>query len=820
MRKYTAFFLMFLLVFTSVMPGVVLADDDQPPVVIVPIPSGVDSSQLVPRLNVSNKELPIGKAGEIVSIPLTIKNNSAYAAKDIVIKPEFDEDGKRYFTTLNLNFSASIPVLYAEKSADVVLEFKISMDAEEKIYPITLKYEYTTFGGQSLTSSEIIYLKVENNNREPNVIVEKIDFDPKAIVPGEGIKVGLHLGNLGTLPAYDVTVSLEGLRGDGFTISGDTNSKYVEKIDGTKKTVVFFQLSASKDIQRGNHGLTAKIEYKDHKGQSQSRDYQFFMPVLWEEEKMPEVLLQNIKAPEGGVQSQEDFKVSFELINVGQGASRNIKVTVLPDEAIVPKSPSIKTVSLLEPGKSAKMEFMFALTSEALTKSYSLAIQVEYFDETGKQESKQVFTQYIGIWAENKRSSLEIQNISLPAGEVDADEEFKVVFDLKNTGQGTARNIKVSLTSDQAIVPKSPSIKTLQALEAGKSQKFEFVFSATSEAVSKNYPIAINIEYEDNGETKTITQYTGVNVKGGSESSTGGKSVPKIIIDDYKSEPTIVRAGENFNLKISFQNTHREKAIQNIKIFLTVDVESTAAGTGSGSVFTPVNSSNTFYIDYIGPRESVQKELLFYTIPDAQPKTYTVTANFEYEDEEGNQYTATELFGIPVVQQTRLETSELSLPPEGYVGQPISLFLEFYNMGKVRLYNLMVKTEGDFTLQNPNYFVGNFEPGSSDYYEVMLIPNMPGEAKGSIVFTYDDAAGESHEVRKDFTINVMEMVMPDFPPDMNGGMKPEMPLQESGIMKYLKSPYVWAGAGVVLALIVFIILRKRHIRKKGMTFDE
>ncbi len=42
-------------------------------------------------------------------------------------------------------------------------------------------------------------------------------------------------------------------------------------------------------------------------------------------------------------------------------------------------------------------------------------------------------------------------------------------------------------------------------------------------------------------------------------------------------------------------------------------------------------------------------------MPDAQAKTYTITANFEYEDSKGEEYTATELIGgVPVIQQSNL----------------------------------------------------------------------------------------------------------------------------------------------------------------------
>ena len=54
-----------------------------------------------------------------------------------------------------------------------------------------------------------------------------------------------------------------------------------------------------------------------------------------------------------------------------------------------------------------------------------------------------------------------------------------------------------------------------------------------------------------------------------------------------------------------------------------------------------VDSSNTFYIANIAPGARVEKEISFTTVPDTAAKTYTVVANFEYEDAKANKYTDT-----------------------------------------------------------------------------------------------------------------------------------------------------------------------------------
>ncbi len=193
------------------------------------------------------------------------------------------------------------------------------------------------------------------------------------------------------------------------------------------------------------------------------------------------------------------------------------------------------------------------------------------------------------------------------------------------------------------------------------------------------------------------------------------KGKPKLIIDKYSFSPSIVKAGENFEMNLSFFNTNKIQTIKNIKIYLTAESGSTQESPNAGSsVFTPVDSSNTFYIDAIGAKKRVDKRITMFTIPDALAKTHTITANLEYEDSEGNEYISKELIGVPVVQQSRLEVGEISLYPDASVGMPVPISLEFYNTGKVTLYNLMVKLEGNFQTENAQYYVGNFDSGGSD----------------------------------------------------------------------------------------------------------
>ena len=655
---------------------------------------------------------------------------------------------------------------------------------------------------------------------------------PKAY-PGQSFKLSLAIVNTSYHYAKDVTITptfqVEGENPFQFTTINP--SVYINNIEGSKAAEAIFNFSVKPGTPSGIYTINLKYKFSNLYGDKYGYDGEKTESIYIKVENnnaAPKISISKINYPEGGLQTGTTVPIKLLLANKGTLAAKDIKVSLgglKTGGFTILGNGNLASISTLYGGAEQQATFNITVSSGMVSGSHDLTANITYKDDMGNvyTEESQFFLPV--TMGDPQAYGIQIQNLDSSNKTYRIDQNMPIGFKLANTGQTKLYNVKVSLTSDPVIIPKTAAVKAYNIFNPGQTEALNFVFSATKEATTRNYPIAIQVEYEiDQGGERVkqnLTQYVGVFVENkAGVGGEGNKSVPKIIINSYLSDPNIVRAGQNFNLNISFLNTNSIKTVQNIKVFFTVN-ESTAT---SGSVFTPVNSSNTFYIDTIGPKQSVEKDLEFYTIPDAIPKTYSITANFEYEDSGGNPFTATELIGIPVVQQSRLETSVISMPPVAYMGQPIPLTFEFYNMGGVALNNLMITAEGDFTNQTPNYFVGNFEKGSTDYFDTMIFPNTIGPLTGSIVFAYDDAAGEHQEIRKEFSVTVEEMsaevLNPEFP---DGEMPPDKGFpgeQPQGIMKYVKSPIVWGIAIAIILGIATIIIVKKIKKRKELTLDE
>lgn len=395
-------------------------------------------------------------------------------------------------------------------------------------------------------------------------------------------------------------------------------------------------------------------------------------------------------------------------------------------------------------------------------------LTIETTESDISKEQKEKMEELLRLWKENK---VKIVDADKPS-------EEETPKDTQNTTQNETPNIPE---------PSGPVV-----VDAGGSGFVPGDFSGDSTG---------DLSGDGNGE--------GVNVK----------NKPKLIISNYTLKPAMPKAGDEFVLDVTFYNTNQEKSVRNIKISLNgAEQGQDAKGAPQqGSVFTPVDSSNTFYISRINAGSWDAKTIKLRTVPNAVAQNYTMNVTFEYEDWEGNEYTATEIIGIPVVQQSKILLGEVRMD-EAFQSMPMGIHLDFFNTGKDTLTNLMLTLEGSgfANEESTSYFVGNFAPGASDSYSVSVIPMEEGMLEGKIILTYEDSTGASHKEEVPFSKEVMagmEEDMSMIDPETGLPIDPGQEAPQGG-----GGMTIWAiviGALVLLAAIALLVRRRRR-RKKEM----
>ncbi|NLT94168.1 MAG: hypothetical protein GXW85_01310 [Clostridia bacterium] len=417
-----------------------------------------------------------------------------------------------------------------------------------------------------------------------------------------------------------------------------------------------------------------------------------------------------------------------------------------------------------------------------------------------------------------------IKSVQFEPKEPDLTQPFKMTLFFENISDSNAGNVSVSI--DGLIGEKTKNFTVLDLtntqhlFEVKGKQTRMAAFNLEAEELREGNELKVKFKYTYEG--KDETQEEIINLPLPDPDSGVGKK-PRVIINKYTLSDEKVLAGNTVILQLFIENTNI-KAVNNVKISLEVPKnEDNAIG---GTVFSPVDSSNTFFIDKIPGKTIVTKEIPLYVDPNAQAKTHIVMARIEYEDEKGAEFSAAESLNIPVTQECRFEVLSVDVPPSAFVGQPVPIAAEFVNVGKVALTNFIVNLEGDFQKENSLYYIGTLDTGMSDYYQAMAIPQSEGELTGAIVFTYIDNNNKEVRVEEPFTVQV-QAPMPiegDMEPGGFEG-KPGMPMgpdraMGGGLGQKLKDNWK-AMVLLVIVLIqgVFIWRLKRKVKANGEFFD-
>lgn len=540
--------------------------------------------------------------------------------------------------------------------------------------------------------------------------------------------------------------------------------------------------------------------------------------------------------PEANIVPGSYVALGYEIENISDVLAKNIDLNIsLPAEAglSVRGGTTTQKVKAIEPGKKTYVYYEMNVGKTAKFGSYEIKTSLSYESEFNKETIKEETSAFINIGGDaSQNSQLIIQDLKFPAATLGVNKTFDVSFKIRNQGQSVAKSIRASAKSDDpsGVVSRTVSDILVRDLAPGEEETVSYKFFTTKGGSTKNYPINIKIEYlddfTDSKEPKTVEQIVGVflnNPENIGDGKDAKKSTPKLIIDRYEFTPKLPLAGNEFEMNLSFYNTNAKKAVKNIKIDLTSqDTTDNNSNTSGSSVFTPVDSSNTFYIGRIAPNGKVEKTIKMFVVPDATAKTYTITANFEYEDDENNEYKSSENIGVPVYQESKLDIDPINYQTNAFVGDNIPITANFYNTGKVTLYNFKVTlTSDNATINNGTYYIGNFNSGGQDIYEGSIMPNEPGEIKAQLKFTYEDSTGEVKEQTEDINITVDEAppMDPDLGPDgmpmPDGNMAVDVPWYKNPLF-YIPTALVLLGA---IAFVIFKKIKNKN-KEKDLKIDE
>ena len=472
----------------------------------------------------------------------------------------------------------------------------------------------------------------------------------------------------------------------------------------------------------------------------------------------PNLEIRNISAPTANIGVGETATISFYVYNTGDSAARNINIAANPENAdIVPVlTANRQSIQNLAPGASQIVTFNFSPRSSAASRSYSIGFTVTH---AGVEFSQFAAINVLNPESDGELANLTIRNLTAPTGSINVGGTATISFYVQNTGDAVARNIRVEAVPESvaAIVPvQTASTQTIPGLDPGASQRLTFSFSPTDAAITRSYTVGFTVTYAG----ESFSQFAAVNVfnPDQGEDELTGVQIPRVIISNTIINNNVTpRAGQPFEMEITFRNTSATRSVNNIRILMEEVVGAAAPGQAAPFAgFVRVNGSNTLIIDYIAARGEYTMILQFNTVTEATPGSHNMRFTFDYQDQDFVRHEATEQISIAVAQVTRLELADVSIGEWGapMVGQPIRFSYTIINSGRVNLINVRTATEGSFDVSNGGRFIGPVNAQRTAGFDGQIIPFEPGMQQGMFIVYGEDLTGELVRLEYEFEIFV------------------------------------------------------------------
>lgn len=228
-----------------------------------------------------------------------------------------------------------------------------------------------------------------------------------------------------------------------------------------------------------------------------------------------------------------------------------------------------------------------------------------------------------------------------------------------------------------------------------------------------------------------------------------------MVVTDYATDVETLQPGSTFLLTMNLQNRGYIGAKGTI---LVVGGSSDSTNTSAtGENFLPLGSSNVIVIGDVAVQQYVQIQQNFVVNSDTDPGVYPLTLSFTYEDEDGNEFSDTQIITLLVHLVPAIEISFYETPDTMYVEEDSTLPIQVVNMGSesMLLGDIYINVESA-TLSNNKTFIGNLESGGSFTIDTDITPQQAGEIPVTITINYQDNFKKTQTITQTLSITVEE----------------------------------------------------------------
>jgi hypothetical protein len=700
--------------------------------------------------------------GETTKVKVPIRAVGSYISSPIILA---DATGTPYTVSqpvLRTN-GIDVPMNIIYEFLDQYVEFDVTVAETAKIgnYPIKLNIYGTSPGDEKVTTELVVNTQILQEKEPAQLTVNKVTYDNTTI--GKNMNLSFTVKNEGEITARNVYVSID--YGESGMVAGYSTKKIkVEDVASKKEVPINLPIRILPTASPGMNTITVNLTYKSEEGENIT-DSQDIYISLKANDSSPNLVLGKFnytnKAKPG-----EKLGLVLEIKNDGANTAYRPRLSV--DESSIGTENFIKNyytdyieLKNIKSNNTIKVEVPLTISKEAKGGLKELKLNLVYFDQQGV-EYKAPVTIYPFIEAEGISQDgtpvIVVKNVKQSPSKPVAGGRLEVSFDMENKSSIGLSDLKIGLqdlSGDTFIPVESDPYKYIGELKAGATKRITIPLKLSENIQEGLNTLTIGYSYAGGSDKVDIPV---LNV----ENDLGSASKPRLIVSDYNADIEVIKAGSVFNFNFEVRNTHSSVAAKNIIISV-----SGKSPQDQSEIFTVTQGSNSFFVSKIGPGETVSNTLELKAKSDAATFAYPLTVSIEYEYDGIEPNPTTGQIGEKEEHELTLQVIENARPVVDYVqvysydgqvvmGNPATVYFDFFNMGKSTLNNVIATIEGDFTSTSGNmYFIGNVNAGESSSAEFEVIPNIEGMAQGIVKITYEDSNGDEQVYTKEFETTVM-----------------------------------------------------------------
>ncbi len=361
------------------------------------------------------------------------------------------------------------------------------------------------------------------------------------------------------------------------------------------------------------------------------------------------------------------------------------------------------------------------------------------------------------------RPLLNLTSYSYDSSEVYASNIFNLDCVFQNLGQQRAYNIVVTYSANSLTAEDNGGVDVISSLGASESTTSSQDFYVSSSISSSPATVNISIEYKDvDGKSYTQSFAVSVVVSGyGTYYTSTPEGRPQMIVANYETDVDPLEPGTTFMLTMNLQNRGYLTA-QNVSLVFGggADSSSTSTSTSSSENFLPLGSSNVQVIGDVSVQQYIQVQQALVVNSETTPGVYPLTLSFTYTDEDGNEFTDSQIITLLVYLVPSIEVSFYETPDAFSVGTEATLPIQVVNIGSdsVLLGNIYINVE-NATLSNNLTFVGTLESGGSFTIDTDITPQQAGTFPVTVTINYQDNFKKAQTITQTLSITVTDTQM-------------------------------------------------------------